>query len=169
MKRAAISGRGPFLVKLLFVCTGNICRSSTADGIMRARIAAANLGDRMSCESAGTHGYHVGDPPDSRSIAMARQHGIDISMLRARKVVAADLDTFDVIAVMEQAHRRHLLALRSAPPRAEIRLLPSFFGLENEVPDPYYDDKSFLSVYRLIERGVDAMFAELRHRFKLED
>src|SRR5579859_6354711 len=167
MKRAAFSGRGPFLVKLLFVCTGNICRSPTADGIMRARIAAANLGDRMSCESAGTHGYHVGDPPDSRSIAMARQHDIDISGLRARKAVAADLDEFDVIAVMEEAHRRHLLGLRRAPPRAEIRLLPSFFGLENEVPDPYYDDRSFQSVYRLIERGVDAMFAEVRHRFKL--
>ena len=64
------------MVKLLFVCTGNICRSPTADGIMRARIAAANLGDRMSSESAGTQGYHVGDPPDSRSIAMARQHEI---------------------------------------------------------------------------------------------
>lgn len=155
------------MVKLLFVCTGNICRSPTADGIMRARIGAAGLGGRMMSDSAGTHGYHVGDPPDLRSIAMARQHGIDISELRARKVVAADLDEFDVIAVMEEGHRRHLLSLRAAPPRAEIRLLPSFFGLESEVPDPYYDDKSFLSVYRLIERGVDAMFAEVCHRFKL--
>jgi protein-tyrosine phosphatase len=136
---------------------------------MRARIAAAGLADKMSCESAGTHGYHVGDPPDSRSIAMAREHGIDISFLRARKVTADDLDSFDVIAVMEQAHRRHLLALRSAPPRAEIRLLPSFYGLESEVPDPYYNEKSFLSVYKLIERGVDAMFAEVKHRFKLEE
>lgn len=123
----------------------------------------------MSSESAGTQGYHVGKPPDSRAIAMARRHGVDISDLRARKVVAADLDEFDVIAVMEEAHRRHLLSLRGAPPRAEIRLLPSFFGLENEVPDPYYDDRSFLSVYRLIERGVDAMFAEIRFRFKLEE
>lgn len=156
------------LVKLLFVCTGNICRSPTADGIMRARVQAAGLSHKILCDSAGTHGYHVGDPPDSRSIAMAKQNGVTISGLRARKVVATDLDEFDVIAVMEHAHRRHLLALRPEPPRAEIRLLPSFFGLDAEVPDPYYDDKSFLSVYRLIERGVDAMFAEVKHRFKLE-
>ena len=135
---------------------------------MRARIAAAGLSDRLSCESAGTHGYHVGDPPDQRAIATARRFGIDISKLRARKAEPGDLDEFDVIAVMEEAHRRHLLALRSAPPRAEIRLLPSFFGLESEVPDPYHDDRSFHSVYRLIERGVDAMFAEVRHRFKLD-
>lgn len=156
------------MVKLLFVCTGNICRSPTADGIMRARICAAGLSDRISCESAGTHGYHAGDPPDPRSIVMARKFGVEIGDLRARKVVAADLDEFDVIAVMEEAHRRHLLALRPEPPRAEIRLLPSFFGLENEVPDPYYDDRSFIAVFKLIERGVDAMFAEIRHRFTPE-
>jgi protein-tyrosine phosphatase len=155
------------LVKLLFVYTGNICRSPTAHGLMRARIESAGLTERIQCDSAGTHGYHQGEPPDRRSIATARQFGIEIDDLRARKAVPADLDEFDIIAVMEEAHRRHLLGLRSAPPRAEIRLLPSFFGLENEVPDPYYDDKSFLSVYRLIERGVDAMFAEVCHRFKL--
>jgi protein-tyrosine phosphatase len=117
------------------------------------------------CDSAGTHGYHAGDPPDPRSIAMARKFDVDIGNLRARKVVPQDLDEFDVIAVMEREHRRHLLALRPAPPRAEIRLLPSFFGLESEVPDPYYDDRSFMTVFKLIERGVDAMFAEIRHRF----
>ena len=136
---------------------------------MRARIRAAGLSDRISCESAGTQGYHVGDPPDSRSIAMARKFGVEIGDLRARKVAPADLDEFDVIAVMEEAHRRHLLALRTEPPRAEIRLLPSFFGLENEVPDPYYDDRSFIAVYKLIERSVDAMFAEIRHRFTPEE
>jgi len=96
---------------------------------------------------------------------MARKFDVDIGNLRARKVVPQDLDEFDVIAVMEREHRRHLLALRPAPPRAEIRLLPSFFGLESEVPDPYYDDRSFMTVFKLIERGVDAMFAEIRHRF----
>jgi protein-tyrosine phosphatase len=155
------------LVKLLFVCTGNICRSPTAHGLMRARVEAAGLSRQIQCDSAGTHGYHQGEPPDSRSIATARQFGVEIGDLRARKTVPADLDEFDVIAVMEEGHRRHLLSLRAAAPRAEIRLLPSFFGLESEVPDPYYDDKSFLSVYRLIERGVDAMFAEICHRFKL--
>ena len=151
------------MVKLLFVCTGNICRSPTADGIMRARIREAGLADRMVCDSAGTHGYHIGDPPDRRSIATARQFGVEIGDLRARKVIPSDLDEFDLIAVMEEAHRRHLLSLQAAP-RAEIRLLPSFFGEEREVPDPYYDDGSFVAIYRLIERGVDAMFHHVKSR-----
>ncbi len=150
------------MVKILFVCTGNICRSPTADGILRARIAEAGLDHAITCDSAGMHGYHAGDPPDPRSIATAHRFGIDISDLRARKVRAADLDAFDIIAVMEQAHRRGLLALRPTPPRAEIRLLPSWLGEAGDVPDPYYDDRSFMPVYRLIERSVDALFAEVR-------
>lgn len=152
------------MVKLLFVCTGNICRSPTADGIMRARIRDAGLEDRISCDSAGTHGYHIGDPPDPRSIATARRFGVEIGDLRARKAVPADLDIFDIIAVMENAHHRHLLALRPTPPRAEIRLLPSWLGEPGEVPDPYYDDRSFEGVYRLIERSVDALFADVQTR-----
>lgn len=108
------------------------------------------------------HGYHAGDPPDSRSIAMARRFGIELGDLRARKVRLEDLDEFDVIAVMEKAHHRQLLALRKAAPRAVIRLLPSWLGESGEVPDPYYDEGSFERVYRLIERSVDAMFAEIR-------
>ncbi len=149
------------MVKLLFVCTGNICRSPTADGIMRARIRDAGLSDRISCDSAGIHGYHAGEPPDPRSIATARQFGVQIDDLRARKVRPSDLDEFDVIAVMEKSHHRQLLALRPEPPRAEIRLLPSWAGETGEVPDPYYDDRSFAPVYRLIERSVDALFAKV--------
>jgi len=150
------------LVKLLFVCTGNICRSPTAHGILRARIRAAGLEAHIACDSAGTHGYHVGDPPDPRSIATARQFGVEIGDLRARKVRVGDLDEFDIIAVAENAHRRALLALRATPPRAVIRLLPSWLGETGEVPDPYYDDRSFAAVYRLIERSVDALFAEVK-------
>ena len=155
------------MITLLFVCTGNICRSPTADGIMRARIRDARLDHAVSCDSAGTHGYHEGDPPDRRSIAMARRCGVEIGDLRARKVRPGDLDAFDIIAVMENAHRRQLLALRPAPPRAEIRLLPSWLGESGEVPDPYYDDRSFAPVYRLIERSVDALFADVRARLTL--
>lgn len=152
------------MVKLLFVCTGNICRSPTADGIMRARIAEAGLADRIFCDSAGMHGYHAGDPPDPRSIATARKFGVEIGDLRARRVAPSDLDEFDIIAAMENAHLRQLRALRPQPPRAEIRLLPHWLGEPGEVPDPYYDDRSFVPVYRLIERSVDALFAEIRSR-----
>jgi len=150
------------LVKLLFVCTGNICRSPTADGIMRARIRDAGLADRISCDSAGMHGYHAGDPPDPRSITTARQFGVELGDLRARKMVPSDLDTFDIIAAMENAHLRQIRALRPEPPRGIVRLLPSWAGEAGEVPDPYYDDRSFVPVYRLIERSVDALFAEVR-------
>jgi protein-tyrosine phosphatase len=128
---------------------------------MRARIRDAGLSDRISCDSAGIHGYHAGEPPDPRSIATARQFGVQIDDLRARKVRPSDLDEFDVIAVMEKSHHRQLLALRPEPPRAEIRLLPSWAGETGEVPDPYYDDRSFAPVYRLIERSVDALFAKV--------
>ena len=131
---------------------------------MRARIRAAGLTDQVWCDSAGTHGYQAGDPPDPRSTATARDFGVEIGDLRARKVAPADLDSFDIIAVMENAHHRHLLALRPTPPRAEIRLLPSWLGEPGEVPDPYYDDRSFEGVYRLIERSVDALFADVRTR-----
>ena len=150
------------MIKLLFICTGNICRSPTAHGILRARIRAAGLDDRMSCDSAGMHGYHAGEPPDGRSIAMAQSFGIELGDLRARKVRPEDLDEFDIIAVMEKAHHRQLLALRSAPPRAVIRLLPSWLGEFGEVPDPYYDDRSFERVYHLIERSVDALFTKIQ-------
>ena len=156
------------MVKLLFVCTGNICRSPTAEGLMRARIREAGLEDRVLCDSAGIQGYHAGEPPDQRSIATAGNFGIELGSLRARKVTPADLDTFDIIAVMENTHRRQLLALRPTPPRAEIRLLPSWLGEPGEVPDPYYDDHSFLPVYRLIERSVDALLAEVRGRLAAE-
>ena len=150
------------MVKLLFVCTGNICRSPTADGIMRARIREAGLADRISCDSAGMDGYHAGDPPDPRSIATARQFGVELGDLRARKMMPADLDQFDIIAAMENAHLRQIRALRPEPPRGLVRLLPSWAGAAGEVPDPYYDDRSFVGVYRLIERSVDALFAEVR-------
>ena len=148
------------MVKLLFVCTGNICRSPTAEGIFRQRLRECGLEERILVDSAGMHGFHHGEPPDRRSIATARQFGIDIADLRARQVRPIDLDLFDIIAVMEQSHRRQLLKLRSAPPKGEVRLL-----LGNaEVPDPYYDDSHFVPVYRIIEQGVDALFAEVRNK-----
>jgi protein-tyrosine phosphatase len=151
------------LVKLLFVCTGNICRSPIAEGIFRHRVRAAGLEREISFDSAGIHGFHRGEPPDRRAIATARQFGVEIGDLRARAVAAPDLDRYDIIAVMERAHRRQLLALRSAPPSAEIRLLLG----EQDVPDPYYDDALFMPVYRLIEQGVDALFDQVAQKLAI--
>jgi protein-tyrosine phosphatase len=155
------------LVKLLFLCTGNICRSPTAQGICLARIRDGGLSGQIHVDSAGIHGYHRGDPPDPRSIAAARRFGVDLTALRARKVTVGDLDEFDIIAVMERNHLRQLAALRAAPPKAQIRLLMEFAGQNQEVPDPYYDDNSFDRVYRMIEQGVDALLNDVKQRWKL--
>jgi protein-tyrosine phosphatase len=150
------------MVKLLFVCTGNICRSSTAHGILRHRLAAAGLADQVAVASAGTHGYHRGEPPDPRAIATARRFGVDISDLRAQRVSASDLDRFDRIVVMAEEHRRALLGLRPGAPAARIDRLLDVAGLAQDVPDPYYDDDSFLPVYRLIDQGIEALLTRLR-------
>ncbi len=149
-------------MKILFVCTGNICRSPTADAVLRARAAA--LGLDWTIDSAGTHGYHVGDPPDSRSIRMAAYKGVDMRDLRARKVSPEDFGVFDLILAMDSGHFD--LLERQCPPehKGKIRLFLAESGLSDEagfdVPDPYYGGlEGFESVYSLIERGVDALMA----------
>src|SRR5688572_1291609 len=95
-------------MKILFVCTGNICRSPTAEAMFRARLGAAGLESRIHCDSAGTHGYHVGENPDSRSVAAARMRGIEMGNLVARRVLSEDYDAFDLLLAMDRTHLRHL-------------------------------------------------------------
>jgi protein-tyrosine phosphatase len=152
------------LVKVLFVCTGNICRSPTADGLLRAQVAAAGLAQRITVDSAGTHGYHSGDPPDPRSVATARRHGVHLDGLRSRKLVAADFTSFQIIAALDRSHLSHLLTACPPDHRDRIRLLMSFApgGLADEVPDPYYGgEDGFETVFRMIERGVAGLFDHL--------
>ena len=153
-------------MRFLMVCTGNICRSPMAEGVMRQRIAGAGLADRMQVESAGTHGYHVGDPPDRRAQATAARRGYPIGEQRARRVVPADYDRFDLLVAMD---RGHLGLLRQALPsddRADrLTLLldhaPGPSG--GDVPDPYYGDvRDFEQALDLIERGVDGLIGDLR-------
>lgn len=151
-------------MNILFVCTGNICRSPTAEAIMRAR--AASLGLDWRIDSAGTHGYHIGDLPDSRAIRMAAYKGVDMADLRARQVTAADFDAFDWLFAMDHGHRDILL--RRAPPacRGKIRLFLEDAGISGpsgfDVPDPYYGAlEGFESVFDLIDRGVEGVMAAL--------
>ncbi|MDR3439554.1 low molecular weight protein-tyrosine-phosphatase [Telmatospirillum sp.] len=155
------------MVKVLFVCTGNICRSPTAHGLLRAQVAKAGLDGRIIVDSAGTHGYHNGQPPDPRSIATARQHGIDLSDLRARQVTDRDFAAFDIIAAMERTHER-ALRLRCPPALSDrISLLMDFAAdpTTREVIDPYYGDEGFETVYQMIEAGVAGLLDHIRSHY----
>lgn len=152
------------MVKVLFVCTGNICRSPTAEGVFRARVDACNLSGDIQTDSAGTHAYHVGDPPDARSIAAAARRGIDLAPLRARVVAADDFQHSDLILAMDRGHF-DLLRRRCPPDRLDrVRLFLSFahgLGVQ-DVPDPYYGGpEEFEQTLDLIEAGIAGLLGHL--------
>ncbi|MGH8457790.1 MAG: low molecular weight protein-tyrosine-phosphatase, partial [Nevskiales bacterium] len=119
---------------------GNICRSPTAQGVLREQLRGAGLGDRVRTDSAGTHAYHIGSPPDPRSRQAAAKRGIDIGDLRARLVVPEDFERFDYVLAMDAGNLSELEALRPAQSRARMGLLMDYApsGYPREVPDPYY-------------------------------
>jgi protein-tyrosine phosphatase len=105
------------MLKVLFVCTGNICRSPTAEGVFRAMVERVGLGDRIATDSCGTHDYHVGDPPDPRACDHASRRGYDISDLRARMLAPDDFASFDLLLALDRGHEKILK--RQAPPDAK--------------------------------------------------
>lgn len=126
--------------KLLFVCLGNICRSPSAENIMQHLIDRRGLGDRIVCDSAGTAGYHIGSPPDSRMSAAAKKKGMAL-VGSARQFVAEDFDNFDLILAMDRSNYRDILALDKARQHTDkVKLMCSFCRHhdDDEVPDPYY-------------------------------
>lgn len=141
---------------ILFVCSGNICRSPTAEGLMRARAPGLEIG------SAGTHGMHEGEPPDDRAISKALSQGIDIRHQRAAKIRPEDFKSYDLILGMDSGHVRQL---KSAAPDYgdKIHLFLEHAGCdgpERNVPDPYYGGEDHFSrAYSLIEKGIDGLVA----------
>ncbi len=154
-------------VGILFVCMGNICRSPTAEGVFRRLVAEVAPELPLRIDSAGTHGYHVGAAPDPRSQAAARRRGIDVSTLRARRLVRADFERFDYVLVMDERNREDALEIAPAEHRATLRLLleyaPALGRLE--VPDPYYGGETgFEEVLDLVEEASRGLLAELRSK-----
>ncbi|SPA40053.1 putative Protein-tyrosine-phosphatase [Cupriavidus taiwanensis] len=151
---------------ILMCCMGNICRSPTAEGVLRAKLDAAGLAALVELDSAGTHEYHLGRAPDPRT--QRQQRGYDLSALRARKVGLPDFDRFDLILAMDRENLAGLLRLR---PDAgdKVRLLMSFATRHHadEVPDPYYGEgDGFERVLDYIEDACDGLVAELRQRLQ---
>ncbi|WP_186425243.1 low molecular weight protein-tyrosine-phosphatase [Cupriavidus metallidurans] len=152
---------------ILMCCMGNICRSPTAEGVLRAKLEAAGLADLVELDSAGTHDYHVGRAPDARSQRHALRRGYDLSALRARQVVVADFSRFDLVLAMDQANLSALRALHADAGADRLRLLMSFATQHNaeEVPDPYYGEgDGFERVLDYIEDACDGVIEMLRKR-----
>jgi len=155
------------LVKVLFVCLGNICRSPTGEGVFSALIEAAGLGESISVDSAGTAAYHIGEPPDPRSQATALKHGIDISRQEARRVRTEDFVEFDYLLAMDKDNRNNLLNI--CPPGLEhkVHLMLDFAEAvdEQSVPDPYYvGGNGFEVVFDLIESASKGLLEDIRAR-----
>jgi protein-tyrosine phosphatase len=153
-------------MKILMVCLGNICRSPTAEGVMRDVLAREAPDLTVDVDSAGTAAYHVGHAPDPRSQRTALRRGIDLSGLRARQVRLEDFADFDLILAMDRANLRELESMRPARARARLALFMEFAANADtlEVPDPYYGgDAGFervLELTTLASRGlVDALQA----------
>jgi protein-tyrosine phosphatase len=150
-------------VKLLFVCLGNICRSPSAEGIMNHLIQQAGLEGQILCDSAGTSGYHIHEPPDPRMTAAARRQGIPLGG-HSRKVESADFEGFDLILAMDRDNYRTLLAReRTGRHHHKVRLMCDFCGRspETEVPDPYYGGPDGFD--RVIDLLLDACSGLLTH------
>jgi len=152
------------MVRVLFVCMGNICRSPTAEAVFTDLVMKQNLGGLISVDSAGTHAYHVGEPPDSRAQQAARQRGVAMSGLSARRVYEDDFRRFDYILAMDRDNLRHLLAGCPDEHRHKLRLLLDFAPQcdEVEVPDPYYGNKSgFDQVLNLVDQGARGLLLDI--------
>ena len=149
----------------MFVCTGNICRSPTAEGVFRKLVAEAGLADRIAIASAGTHGYHVGEPPDERSQAAALRRAVDISAQRAQRVARAHFTEYDLILAMDRGHLRALRSLAPDGSAGRVRLFLDYapdLGIK-DVPDPYYGGPDgFEDVLDMIETAAEALLADLR-------
>ena len=139
--------------RVLMVCLGNICRSPLAEGILKSKV-----GPNTIVDSAGTAGYHIGNPPDSRSIAVAKKYGIDISDQVCRKFSPKDFDTHDIIYAMDKDNYQNIIQLSTKSEHTnKVRLLLSETnGNEQEVPDPYYGGTDgFEHIFQMIDTACD--------------
>jgi len=158
------------MIRVLFVCTGNICRSPTAEGVFQSLVAAERLSDKIEADSAGIENYHVGDPPDTRSTQAAFQRGYSLEGLRARRVLPNDFKTFDLILAMDSGHAHTLKRLSPLQYQDKIKLFLDFAPnfTELDVPDPYYGDASgFQTVLDMVEDGARGLLDHLRRHFDL--
>lgn len=158
------------MIKVLFVCLGNICRSPLAEGIMKHKIKRAGLEDKIAVASAGTSGWHIGEAADPRSADIALQHGIVLDSY-GRKAVAGDFMDYDYILAMDQDNYASLKQLASRGAKAALYLMRHYddIGTGQDVPDPYYGgEDGFQNVYELLDRSCENLLQEIMGKHKFE-
>jgi len=154
-------------VSVVFVCMGNICRSPTAEAVFRHYVESAGLSEQILIDSAGTHDYHIGDPPDLRTQRAAQQRGYDMSSLRGRQVEEGDFRRFDYVLAMDKANLAILHRLAPPGSATQARLFLDFARrhAEREVPDPYYGGADgFERVLDMVEDAAEGLLQEIRQR-----
>lgn len=153
------------MVRVLFVCLGNICRSPTAEGVFRHLVQNENLDGQIAIDSAGTHAYHTGEAPDPRAQAAAARRGIDLRAIRGRQATCEDFHEFDYILAMDRDNYEYLHAMCSQSYKHKIRLFMEFAPdyPQDEVPDPYFGGVSgFDRVLDMIEDAAAGLLVEIR-------
>ena len=154
------------MIKVLFVCLGNICRSPTADGVFRQVVEQRGLTEQIKVDSAGTAAYHVGNPPDHRSTLAAKKRGYDLSFLRARQAVVEDFEEFDYVLAMDHENLLNLKAIKPSNFTGYLGLFLDFAEVsESEVPDPYYGgDSGFEHVLDLVEAASEGLLQAIERQ-----
>jgi protein-tyrosine phosphatase len=158
------------MVRVLFVCMGNICRSPTAQGVFAHLVESQGLTSLIQIDSAGTHAYHVGEPPDVRATQAAKKRNIELGSQRARRVTGDDFLDFDYVLAMDRNNYDDLISLCPTEHQSKLYLFLEFAtGLgEDEVPDPYYGGiTGFERVLDMIERASQGLLAEIRQQHRL--
>jgi protein-tyrosine phosphatase len=153
------------LVNVLFVCLGNICRSPTAEGVFRALVEREGLAGKIATDSAGTAAYHVGEPPDPRAQAAARQRGVDIGDLRGRQATAADFGRFDYVLAMDESNYVNLKRLCPKGAEGRLRMFLDFASKpgRRSVPDPFYGNTDrFEEVLDMVEDAAHGLLDHIR-------
>jgi protein-tyrosine phosphatase len=152
-------------IRVLFCCMGNICRSPTAHGVFEGLVAREGLSDRIEVDSAGTHAYHVGNPPDLRAQETALRRGFDLSAQRARKAMARDFERFDYVLAMDRDNYRELAAICPPGLEGKLNLFMDFAPSHElrEVPDPYYGGpQGFERVFDMVEEASLGLLERIR-------
>ncbi len=153
------------MVKVLFVCLGNICRSPTAEGVFRRLLQEHGLTERVIVASAGTHAYHIGEPPDPRAQRAAARRGVDLSAKRGRQTAVSDFHEFDYVLAMDRENYEHLASKCPVALRHKVRLFMEFASshAEPDVPDPYFGGTAgFDRVLDMIEDAAGGLLTEIQ-------